>query len=96
MVVELLARYLRFAIEYYRKPDEKQNHEIADLRTVSDRVRALYGCEPADEFGPKSLKAVRAGMIQAGWSRKSITKQVGRIRRTFKWCTEEELIPATS
>jgi integrase len=33
-------------------------------------------------------------MIALGWSRANINKQVGRIKRMFKWAAENELLPA--
>jgi hypothetical protein len=34
-------------------------------------------------------------MIEKGWARSYINHQVDRIRRMFRWATEEELMPAT-
>jgi integrase len=33
-------------------------------------------------------------MIDAGWRRKSINKQIGRIRRMFKWGVSQEIVPS--
>lgn len=35
-----------------------------------------------------------ARMIAIGWSRKTVNKQGGRIKRMFKWGVSQELIPA--
>jgi hypothetical protein len=44
---------------------------------------------------PSNLKACREQMISAGWERESINNQIGRIRRMFRWGTENELVSAT-
>ena len=45
-----------------------------------------------NEFGPLALKAVRQQMIDQGWSRPYINRQVNRIRRMFRWGVENELV----
>jgi integrase len=53
----------------------------------------LYGHTPAKDFGPLSLKTVRERMIDAGLSRGVVNQRVGRVRRMFRWCVENELVP---
>jgi len=63
-------------------------------------VRELYGHVPAAEFGPVSLQAVRAKLIRdrkaggLGWCRLRANKQIGRVRRCWKWAVGQELVPA--
>ncbi|MEQ8637444.1 hypothetical protein [Gimesia maris] len=40
-----------------------------------------------------ALRAVRQQTIDQGWSRPYINRQVNRIRRMFRWGTENELVP---
>ena len=56
-------------------------------------LRQLYGRTPANEFGPKKLKAVRQHMVESGLSRGVVNTRIGRIKRMFKWAVAEELIP---
>lgn len=56
---------------------------------------ALYGRTKAVEFGPLRLRAVRQKMIDAELTRGYINKQVGRLKRMFKWAAAEEMIPAS-
>jgi integrase len=58
-------------------------------------LNRLYRDEPARDFGPGKLKAVRQVMIDAGNARTTINSQIGRIRRMFRWAVSEELIPAS-
>ena len=93
-VVEVIAAYRRFAKTYY----VKHGRPTGELRILDDALKPLkrlYGRTSAIEFGPKRLKALRQTMIAAGWTRNHINKQVGRIKRMFKWAAEEELIPGS-
>lgn len=53
----------------------------------------LCGRLPVAEFGPKTLKQVRAKMLGLDWSRTFTNKQVNRLKRMFKWAVAEELCP---
>ena len=93
-MVEVIAAYRRFAKTYY----VKHGRPTGELRILDDALKPLkrlYGRTSAIEFGPKRLKALRQTMIAAGWTRNHINKQVGRIKRMFKWAAEEELIPGS-
>ena len=90
-VNELFLAYWEHARRYYVKngrPTSTQQH----IRDAFKPVHDLYGCTPAAEFGPVALKTVRNAMIQRnGWSRTTINKAVGTIRRMFKWAAENDL-----
>ncbi|MEX2673806.1 MAG: site-specific integrase [Phycisphaeraceae bacterium] len=77
--------YIRHAAQRY------SDSEIDTIRRAIRHVRKLYGSEPAEAFGPKRLRAVRQSMIEAGWSRSHINKQVSRVRQAFKWAASHEL-----
>ena len=91
-VAEVLAAYLRFAESYYVKAG-RQTNEVPMLKRIMGVVRDLYAREPATQFGPLALKAVRQKMIELGWCRSQINKQTDRVKRIFKWAASEELIP---
>jgi integrase len=92
--IEVVAAYLKFAHGYYRKGG-KVTREYGLIVECCRFIKSLYGRQPAIEFGPLALKAVRQTMIEADHSRKYINKNVERIRRMFKWAAGEELIPAS-
>jgi len=48
----------------------------------------------AASFGPLALKAVRLKLIERRYTRKYINDQIQRIKRIFRWATENELVPA--
>lgn len=94
-VTELAAAYWRYAKAYYVK-DGKPTDEVACIKGALRHLRALYGPTHARDFGPIALKAVRQRMIDDGWSRDFINKQVGRLKRCFKWGVANEHIPAAN
>jgi integrase len=91
-VLEVMAVYVRFARNYYRKNGQL----TSEFRLICEAcrfVKPLYGQARAVEFGPLALKAVRQTMIDAGHCRNHVNKNISRIKRMFKWAAEEELIP---
>src|SRR5262245_11468911 len=59
---ELLLAYWRFAEDHYRDADGSASKELLNLRDSLRPVRQLYGLQPADQFGPLALRAVREAM----------------------------------
>jgi integrase len=94
-VKELILQYTLHAQRYYRASDGQQK-EVGCIRDALQIVKDLYGTSAAQEFGPKALKAVRRAMVAKGWARSYVNHQVTRVKRMFRWATEEELIPATN
>jgi integrase len=88
-VSELLFHFLKHAQEYY------DSREYGHFMSVARMLRP-YDLLLATEFGPKRLKEIRQAMIDVGWSRKSINRQVVRIRQIITWAVGEEIIPATN
>jgi len=92
-VVELSARYWKFAKGYY----QKNGQPTGTTDAIKQAVRFLkdwYGPTVASEFGPLALKAVRERMVDDGLSRTYINALVDNVRRMFKWGVGEQLIPA--
>ena len=94
-VKELLARFWTYAEQYYRTLTDGRNKELEQFTLALRPLKELYGETPAVEFGPRSLKAVRQKMIEKGWCRPYVNKQVNRIRHVFKWAVSDELIPGS-
>jgi hypothetical protein len=83
-VVELCARYFKFAKQYYQRND-KCTGETPSIRIALRFTREWYGKSPAAEFGPLALQSLRRRMIDADHSRSYVNSQVNRIKRMFKW-----------
>lgn len=47
---------------------------------------------PANEFGPKSLKAIREQMVKEDMCRNVVNHNLSRIKRFFRWAVGEELV----
>ena len=97
-VAMVIAAYWKWARRYY------QPNESGTLRVVLRLLRQHHGSEPAEEFGPRKLRALRESMIagdaaadpaRPAWSRKYINQHVQRIRRMFRWAASQEMIPAS-
>ncbi len=86
---------LRFLIDYcprYRTSNNSESAEVRCFRSVIKILRAMYGETPADEFGPLRLRSVREAMVEKGWSRKFINKQIGRVRLIFRLGVSWEMV----
>lgn len=94
-VLRLVAQFWKHCRTYYKQPGGGLSPEAVAYRHALKPLVDLYGRTPAADFGPLSLKAVRETMIGKGWGRKSINRQVLRIRSVFRWAAENELLPAT-
>lgn len=91
-VVEVANEFLKWARGYYvmgGKPTAEPRNIALALRPL----KKLYGRSPASKFGPRALKAVRTRMVESDWSRKHINRQIGIIKRMFKWAVAEEMVP---
>ena len=94
-IVELAARYWKFAKGYYRKRG-KVTREAENIHIILRELTDLYGRQLAVEFGPTALKALRNGLVERDLSRRYVNHQIGRVKRMFKWAVSEELIPASA
>jgi integrase len=57
-------------------------------------ARALYGPQPAAEFSPRKLEAVRRSLVVGEkLSRREINRRILEIRRCFRWAVAQELVP---
>jgi integrase len=94
-VTELIAAFWDHAEAYYVDHEGKPTTEILCFRDALKPLRRLYGHTAAAQFGPLALKAIRQAMIDANLCRSNINRRIGRIKRVFKWATENELVPAS-
>jgi hypothetical protein len=91
---ELLAKYWAYACRYY-SPNGKPSPELRSMHDVLRWVRTLYTDLPAREFGPLARKAIRQYMVDRKLARSNINRQIGRIKRIFKWAVSEQLVPTS-
>ncbi len=93
-IAELAVSYLDFASEYYTN-DGVTTSEYSCISNALKPLHKLYSRTFTSQFGPLALKAARQHMIDLGWSRPYINRQINRIRRMFRWGVENELVSPT-
>ncbi len=89
---ELAVRYIDFALTYYVK-DSKTTSEVDCIRYALRPLVKLFGTRRCRDFGPLLLKQYRDELIRLDFARKTINNSVGRVRRMFRWATENEVLP---
>ncbi|MCX5660269.1 MAG: tyrosine-type recombinase/integrase [Planctomycetota bacterium] len=94
-IAELLARFWQHVETFYRHADGSPTSEVKNFRRALRPLRHLYDDDRAAEFTPRKLKAVRHRMIEMGWCRSSINKNVGRIVLAIRWAVAQELVAPT-
>ena len=94
-VIELAARYWKFAKNYYRK-DGRCTGVAPAIKACLRYVKHWYGRELATDFGPLALKAIRQQMVDDGLSRRYVNDHIDRIKRMYKWAVGEQLVPASA
>jgi len=92
-VVELIAAYLDFAEGYYRK-NGQPTRSLDNIKLAVRPLNQLYGQDPAAEFSPLRLLAIQEKLAAARQTRSYVNKQIGAIKRLFKWAVSRELVPA--
>ncbi|HEX8916620.1 MAG TPA: site-specific integrase [Humisphaera sp.] len=90
-VVELAAAFWRHAQGYY---SADHGGEVAAFKVALKLLKKLYADTRITEFGPLQFRTLRDEMVRAGWARKYVNRQAGRIRHVFKWGVAEGLVPA--
>ncbi|VTS04922.1 tyrosine-type recombinase/integrase [Tuwongella immobilis] len=87
-VAEILLAFLEYIQVRYA-----DSGELAVYRGLIVLLREQIPDLAVADFGPKRLKAIRQVMVERGWCRKRVNRQTTRVKKIFKWATEEELIP---
>jgi integrase len=103
-ITELVDRFWQHVEKHYRK-NGSPTSEVGEYRLSLRPLRHLYGSTPAKDFNPIAFKAVRLLMVQ-GYEhprfgaqrplcRRVVNHRMERIKRLFRWATEEMLVPAS-
>jgi integrase len=90
----VLVAFKRHAEEYHRTADGQLAREYENYIISMRPLKKLYSGLSVLEFGPVQMKAVRREMIDMGWARTHINRQLGRLRHIFNWAASEAIIPA--
>lgn len=105
-VTECVECYLVFAERYYSE-NGVPTQEFLNVAAAMKVLLQLFGEDLAADFGPKKLKEIQRHLAsektasddpaiepKLKYGRKTINSRIDRIRRCFRWCASEELIPA--
>jgi integrase len=92
-VGDLVARFLPWADQYYRKPSGRPTGSIGSFVQAFRHLTRLYENLPVTQFSPIHLKAVRQRMINSGLCRKTINSWMSTIKTLFRWGVEEQMVP---
>ena len=100
-VETVLAAYWQHAsAAYVDRETGKPKAELSNIKHALRVVRGLFGSAgtqapdlPASKFGPLKLKHWRQVLVDQGHTRTHVNDQVARIRRMFRWATENEIVP---
>jgi hypothetical protein len=80
-VGEVPDAFARHSERHYVHPNGTPTGEHENLLMAIGPLRALYASISAEGFDPQSLAVVRQRMVDLGWCRPMINRNVGRIRR---------------
>jgi len=93
-VNEVILAYLNHVKHYYVK-DGRPTSSQHEIRASLQPFHELYGANSVSEIGPLALKTLREHLITRGsWTRPTINRGIGMIKRMFKWAAENELVSA--
>jgi integrase len=92
-VTALVARYLKHADTYYRRPDGTPTGEATNLRHATQHLLAAYPDRQAHAIGIHELKQVRQKMVAAKMSRRVINQRINKTRAMYRWAAEEGILP---
>jgi len=83
-MAELSIAFLDYAEQYYVK-NGRQTDEVDCYRSLMRVLLEPFALLAVEEFGPNELRALRHQMIEKGWARGYINRQVNRLRHMVKW-----------
>lgn len=69
--------------------------ELGCYRPLLRRLNDLFGTSKASTFSAKDLRRLRDSLVADRRTRRSINRDVVRVRTIFRWCAAEELVPPT-
>lgn len=90
-IAELCVDYLSYAETHYVK-NGRQTDEVDCYKSLMRILKKAHGFTPLRDFGPNCLRAVREEMIELGWTRGYINRQVNRLRHMVKWAVGRDLV----
>ncbi len=91
-IARLCLKYVDEHVKSYYVKNGRQTSEVSSIQAALRPLVKKFGRIQVKDFGPMKLKQVRQVMMDRGIVRTSINRNIGRIRRMFKWGVENELV----
>ena len=88
-VAELAAEFMHF------QTSRVSEGEARNLKVAIDLLVGAFGNTLAKDFGPLRMQSLRDMMVERGWKRGTVNKQVGRLTRMFRWGVSREMLPVS-
>lgn len=93
-ISHLIIRYLDYAKAYYG------DSEFTCYRECCRLLKQEFAGIPLEKFTPRNLKAIQAIATDWSpngirWTRQHINRQMGRIRKMFRWAVSEGMVSET-
>jgi len=96
-VIELCDRFMTYAKTYYVRPsDGKPTGQLHVVKNCIKAVTALYGLEPAKNFGPLKLRVVRQKWVDGKLALKTVNKYTKQVQYMWRWAASYEMIPGAT
>jgi integrase len=93
-VAGLVANFLTHAQKHYRRPDGTPTSEVKEyLAVLMPLAEGDAGGLFVGQFGPLDLQLFRDTLVGRGWCRTRVNKQIGRVKRVFRWGVSRQLVP---
>jgi integrase len=89
---ELILPYLHHAIRYYSE-DGEPTKEFKGVKAAMNMLSGFAGETEGRLFGPRMLVAFQNHLVGKKHARPYVNKQVARVKRFFRWCSEQERLP---
>jgi integrase len=91
-ITELLVAYHPHATQHYTRGG-KLSPEFNSMMYALRELEAGFGAVPGGSFGPRLLREYQKRVVAKGWCRRTVNRNVKRIRTFFRWASAEELVP---
>ncbi|HVX85299.1 MAG TPA: site-specific integrase [Phycisphaerae bacterium] len=96
LTVAELCKLFQDHLEAKYTADGKPTSEASAFRQAIRVFENLYAGMEVSAIGPRLFAAAQHAMIEEGWSRKNINRQMGRLKSIFKWAHNQEHIPSSA
>jgi len=92
-VAEMIVQYWEHCKTFYVRTDGRPSQHQDMIRFALATLRQFYVDVNAATFGPKALRVLQDHWANKVLARNTVNRNVGVVRRAFKWAASHEIIP---